>query len=134
MEYKKVNIGLAIEQRTNELGLNKSELARRTGIANQNINRILEKPSIDTDRLISICKALDYNFFQLFFTEETKRKNLSTANTGGVAFSGDNNSGNVGCVSETIYKERVKLLERLIEEKDERINELKERIDELKAK
>lgn len=59
-----LNIGLLIEQKLNERDMSKSELARRTGIANQNINRILEKSSIDTEKLVKISHALDYNFFQ----------------------------------------------------------------------
>lgn len=38
MKFEKVNIGLLIEQKMNELDINKSEMARRSGIANQNIN------------------------------------------------------------------------------------------------
>ena len=37
-------------------------------------------------------------------------------------------------VGDAVLAERVKLLQQLIEEKDERIAELKERIEELKAK
>ena len=51
MKIEKVNIGLLIEQRMNELDINKSELARRCNIPNQNINRILERSSINIDRL-----------------------------------------------------------------------------------
>jgi len=39
MNELNVNIGLAIEQRVNELGISKSELARRLGIAQQNVNK-----------------------------------------------------------------------------------------------
>jgi transcriptional regulator with XRE-family HTH domain len=66
MKYEKVNIGLCIEQRMNELGLNKSELARKLSISNQYINRLFAKESIDTDKLIAISEALDYDFFQLY--------------------------------------------------------------------
>lgn len=63
---KKINVGLAIEQRINELGITKSEFGRRIGIPNQNVNRILSKSSIDSDKLVEICNALDYDFFKLF--------------------------------------------------------------------
>ena len=43
MKFEKVNIGLLIEQKMNELDITKSEMARRSGIANQNINRVLER-------------------------------------------------------------------------------------------
>lgn len=66
MEKRGVNIGLAIEQRINQLGISKSELARRIGIPNQNVNRILGKEGIDTDKLEEICRALDFDFFKLY--------------------------------------------------------------------
>ena len=38
---KTINVGLAIEQRINELGITKSEFGRRIGIPNQNGARSL---------------------------------------------------------------------------------------------
>ena len=67
MKFEKINIGLLIEQKMNELGVSKSEMARRSGIANQNINRVLERTSIDTDKLVAISEALNFNFFDCFF-------------------------------------------------------------------
>ena len=49
MKVERVNIGLSIEQRLNELGMSKSEFGRKIGIPQQNVNRILEKASIDGD-------------------------------------------------------------------------------------
>lgn len=62
MKIERVNIGLAIEQRLNELGMSKSEFGRKIGIPQQNVNRILEKPNIDTEKLITISETLEYNF------------------------------------------------------------------------
>lgn len=69
-----INVGLAIEQRINELGITKSEFGRRIGIPNQNVNRILSKSSIDSDKLVEICNALDYDFFKLFSSSVEERK------------------------------------------------------------
>lgn len=63
---RSINVGLAIEQRINELGITKSEFGRRIGIPNQNVNRVLSKPSIDSDKLVEVCNALDCDFFKLF--------------------------------------------------------------------
>lgn len=78
---KTINVGLAIEQRINELGITKSEFGRRIGIPNQNVNRILSKSSIDSDKLVEICNALDYDFFKLFSSsvEETKTSLLNVS-------------------------------------------------------
>ena len=72
-----VNIGLAIEQRVNELGISKSELARRLGIAQQNVNKVVfSKESLDTAKLMEISKALDYNFFDLYANLSPKKTSL----------------------------------------------------------
>ena len=51
MNIERVNIGLSIEQKLNELGMSKSEFGRKIGVPQQNVNRILDKTSIDTDKL-----------------------------------------------------------------------------------
>ena len=77
MNELNVNIGLAIEQRVNELGISKSELARRLGIAQQNVNKVIfSKESLDTAKLMEISKALDYNFFELYANLSPKKTSL----------------------------------------------------------
>lgn len=77
MSKLNVNIGLAIEQRVNELGISKSELARRLGIAQQNVNKVVfSKESLDTAKLMEISKALDYNFFDLYANLSPKKTSL----------------------------------------------------------
>lgn len=71
---KTINVGLAIEQRINELGITKSEFGRRIGIPNQNVNRVLSRSSIDSDKLVEICNALDYDFFKLFSSSVDENK------------------------------------------------------------
>lgn len=120
---KSVNIGLSIEQKLNELGINKSEFGRRIGVANQNVNRILERKSIDTDKLIEISNALGYNFF-LEFIEDA---NNAVANgDGSVAVSGNNNSNVVAGGETALLKEQVKHLEELLAEKERLIQVLME--------
>lgn len=107
--------------------MSKSELARRTGIANQNINRILEKSSIDTEKLVKISKALDYNFFQDYCDAEFPNSGSSQHN---VSLSGRNNqvinntSGRDSIINATTkdeYEERIKLLETIVREKERTI-------------
>lgn len=109
-----VNIGLLIEQKINELGISKSELARRTGIANQNVNRILSKASIDTDKLVAISKALGYNFFEVY----TDGYNAVANGDGSIAVSGYNNSHVVAGGETALLQERIKHLEELLAEKE----------------
>lgn len=124
MIEKNVNIGLIIEQKLNELGINKSEFGRRIGIANQNVNRILEKKSIDTDKLIEISNALGYNFFSEFIDEG----NNAVANgDGSVAVSGNNNSHVVAGGEGALLQERIKYLEDILKEKERLIQVLMNR-------
>lgn len=124
MIEKSVNIGLIIEQKLNELGINKSEFGRRIGIANQNVNRILERKSIDTDKLIEISNALGYNFFSEFIDEG----NNAVANgDGSVAVSGNNNSHVVAGGEGALLQERIKYLEDILKEKERLIQVLMNR-------
>lgn len=134
MKFEKINIGLLIEQKMNELDINKSEMARRSGIANQNINRVLERSSIDTDKLIAISEALDFNFFDCFRSIEDN--SIATADNGGVAVAGNGTAHHftTNASDVAVLTERVKSLELALIEKDERISEFKERIEELKER
>ena len=120
MKFEKVNIGLLIEQKMNELDINKSEMARRSGIANQNINRVLERSSIDTDKLVAISEALDFNFFDCFRTKE--EQSTATADNGGVAVAGNGTAHhfttNSSVETDAVLQERIKSLEALLAEKE----------------
>lgn len=97
MKLNQVNIGAEIEARINQLGLSKSEFGRKIGIPQQNVNRILEKPSIDTDKLAQICAVLDYNFFALYATDATQNMTVQNLQNSAASFSGDALVLNDGC-------------------------------------
>ncbi len=155
MELKHVNIGAEIESRINQLGVSKSEFGRKIGIPQQNVNRILSKPSIDTDKLSKICSVLDYNFFCLYCAQQSEHyeahgsHGISAKNIGSidnreiVEVSKGNAITEVGEVSEAVILppdcpeeakiavERltleVKLLKQLLEEKERFIGYLIEK-------
>lgn len=64
-------LGAAIEKRIEELKITKAEFGRRIGLPKQNVNRLLEKDGIETDKLVEISRALNFNFFALFCEEES---------------------------------------------------------------
>lgn len=66
IELKNIHLGQAIKKRFDELEITKTEFGRRIGIPQQHVNRIFERDTMETKRLIKICRALDYNFFALF--------------------------------------------------------------------
>jgi transcriptional regulator with XRE-family HTH domain len=59
-----VHIGRLIENRRSEVGMTKSELARRLNMRSQSLTHIINSPSINTQLLQRISEALNYDFFQ----------------------------------------------------------------------
>ena len=119
MNIERVNIGLSIEQKLNELGMSKSEFGRKIGVPQQNVNRILDKTSIDTDKLATISEALGYNFFKEYTDDlsDTSMEVSLAGNNNQVNGNGAHNNIN-GDVSAAIWDERVKSLEALLAEKE----------------
>lgn len=119
MKIERVNIGLSIEQKLNELGMSKSEFGRKIGVPQQNVNRILDKTSIDTDKLATISEALGYNFFKEYTDDlsDTSMEVSLAGNNNQVNGNGAHNNIN-GDVSAAIWEERVKSLEALLAEKE----------------
>ncbi len=133
MKIRSVNIGGEILSRLNQMNISKSEFGRLIGIPQQNVNRILERKSIDTEKLIKICSVLKFNFFSLYFDEDRIEE------IGKMTISATDHSQAAGrdlhiATEDALMAERVKYLEAIVKEKDERISELKERIEDLKNK
>ncbi len=97
MKINKVNIGLTIEQRLNELNMSKAEFGRLIGIPQQNVNRILTRVSIDTDKLIEISEALQYNFFKEYFDGSA----IISADRGSIAAGSITGSTTIGDVAKS---------------------------------
>lgn len=126
MKLQTVNIGLAIEQIINERGISKSEFGRKIGVAQQNVNRILERSTIDTDKLVTISEALDFNFFTCF--RAVDESGAAIADNGAVAVAGGatahhitTNATNAG---DAILQQKVASLEALLAEKERLITVL----------
>lgn len=100
-----------------------------TGLSNYLGKQRRSKPSVDM--VTKIVVTLDVDARWLLTGEETVRREVHTEGD----YSPASDSGDVSViVGDAVLAERVKLLQQLIEEKNERIAELKERIEELKAK
>ena len=66
IEIKDIHLGQAIKKRFDETGLTKTEFGRLIGVPQQHVNRIFERETMETKKLIKVCRALEYNFFALF--------------------------------------------------------------------
>lgn len=122
-----IHIGEEIKKRFDASGLTQKEFGAKIGMPQQNVSRVFNASSIDTNRLAKVCVALKFNFFALYCEDNTMKTEGD--------FSPLSKEGDVSVVvGDAILAERVKSLEILVNEKTERINELKERIEELKKK
>ena len=127
MKVNRVNIGLRIEQRLNELNISKAEFGRLIGIPQQNVNRILDRTNIDTDKLADISEVLNYNFFYDFVPSDIISADHSSIAAGGnvnggTTIQGDQNNYNDSCCErDNHFDERIVLLEKLLEEKERTI-------------
>jgi predicted XRE-type DNA-binding protein len=76
-------LGVNIEKRMKELKMTQMEFSAAIGIARSDVNRILKKTSFETDKLITISEALDYNFFKDFYGQvaDSEEKQLEQLNT-----------------------------------------------------
>ncbi|ROS79437.1 XRE family transcriptional regulator [Muribaculaceae bacterium Isolate-039 (Harlan)] len=100
-----------------------------TGLSNYLGKQRRSKPSVDM--VTKIVVKLDVDARWLLTGEESPKKEVHTEGD----YSPASETGDVSViVGDEVLAERVKLLQQLIEGKDERIAELKERIEELKAK
>ena len=67
-----MHIGRLIKQQLEAQGKTVSWLARKLAYCRTNIYKIFDKKSIDTDLLLRICAALNYDFFSAY-SEELKK-------------------------------------------------------------
>ena len=124
-DVRDVHIGQAIEKRRVELKISKSELGRKIGVPQQHVNRILERETMETNKLVKVCQALDYNFFSLFCPVS----HHISAQLAAVSFDGDanNNIGDSGLASQLINEQRK------VEHLNDTVRLLKDQIDSLNA-
>ena len=112
---------------------NKSAFAKAVGLSVAGMSSYLGKQrrsKFSVDMVTKIINALDVDARWLLTGENATSKVHTEGD-----YSPASDSGDVSViVGDAVLAERVRLLEQIIKEKDERIADLKERIDELKAK
>lgn len=141
VELKEVHIGKAIEEKFKKTDLNKSEFGRMIGVPQQHVNRLFERETIETGKLVRVSRALDFNFFTLFCVcPHHISANLSAVSLG----EGDsyNNIGDAGLILELekakaatasaeremqLLEDQIKTLKSQLADKDEIIKLYKEK-------
>ena len=117
---KDVHIGHEIDEQLKKLRMTKTEFARLMGIAQQNVNRILDGKHISTDKLQVISEILHFDFFSLY--REKERGDINAYDIGDNSISAVNSD--VQTTDCTVLQERVRHLEQLLMEKERMIQYL----------
>jgi transcriptional regulator with XRE-family HTH domain len=71
MKYYNIHIGELIKQKFEESKLTITEFAKAIQSCRTNVYNIFNLKSIDTDKLILISEALDYNFFEEYIVKDS---------------------------------------------------------------
>lgn len=66
--FKNIHIGTYIKQRVDEKNISLQRICKFFQTNEQNILKIYQQKSVDTDLLLRWCKLLEYDFFRLYVT------------------------------------------------------------------
>lgn len=88
LEYceMELHIGQLIKERLDEVGMKKSEFARRINRSSQNVYNIFDRKSIDTTLLYQISLILERNFFEiiaLYFLQQNSSSPIPSESENG---------------------------------------------------
>lgn len=132
IELREIHIGEAVKRRFEELELTKTEFGRRIGVPKQHVNRIFQRETMETKRLVNICQALDYNFFSLFCDYTDSGRTATAAREDSKLV--NNSVGDTYLRSQIeLYKERVEGLNENKDSLKDQIATLKDNIEQLKS-
>ena len=101
-----IHIGQIIKERVTEKRLSQEALGKMINTTKQNVGNIYKRRSIDTQLLLKLCVVLEYNFFEVYYSEEPlkamRQKEVESFNN------------------------EIKALQNTIRQKDEKIKDLEE--------
>ena len=115
---KDIHIGNEIDRRLAHLRMTKTEFGRKIGVKQQNVHRILESKSIDTEKLQVISDVLGFNFFSLY-VDDTSPMTIAAGDTAVAPINSD-----VKSIDVNVLRERLKNMELVLAEKERMIQYL----------
>jgi len=115
---KDIHIGNEIDRRLAHLRMTKTEFGRKIGVKQQNVHRILESKSIDTEKLQVISDVLGFNFFSLY-VDDTSPMTIAAGDSAVAAINSD-----VKSIDVNVLRERLKNMELVLAEKERMIQYL----------
>lgn len=115
---KDIHIGNENDRRLAHLRMTKTEFGRKIGVKQQNVHRILESKSIDTEKLQVISDVLGFNFFSLY-VDDTSPMTIAAGDSAVAAINSD-----VKSIDVNVLRERLKNMELVLAEKERMIQYL----------
>lgn len=117
--------GKELKERVDALCIAQRKLADKMGVTPQTINAILTAKDVRTSTIERIASVTGMPI-SFFFKEEADKQSAIVSGNGNVAVAGNNNvTSNAGDTA--VLQERVKMLEKLLEEKERLIKVLMEK-------
>lgn len=120
--------GKELKSKLIEVGISQKELADLLGVTAQSLSSILSAKDVRSGTIEKIAKTLGVSISYIY-GEPDKIQNAVATGDGSVAVNGNNNvEGNVTVGNDSaVLQERVRLLEKLLDEKERTIKILMER-------
>lgn len=117
--------GKELKERVDALGIAQRKLADKMGVTPQTINAILTAKDVRTSTIERIASVTGMPI-SFFFKEEADKQSAIVSGNGSVSVAGNNNvTSNAGDTA--VLQERVKMLEKLLDEKERLIKVLMEK-------
>lgn len=117
--------GKELKERVDALGITQRKLADKMGVTPQTINAILTAKDVRTSTIERIASVTGMPI-SFFFKEEADKQSAIVSGNGSVVVAGNNNlTSNAG--ETAVLQERVKMLEKLLDEKERLIKVLMEK-------
>jgi plasmid maintenance system antidote protein VapI len=126
IELKEAHVGQIIKDRLYELGMKKNTFAQKVGVPQQHINRILDRETMETAKLVKVSQVLGINIFAKFCNFPTQVSAYLSAVSMGNGDS-NNNIGGAAVIAEMEkYKAKVESMQTNIKLLEDQIATLKQ--------
>jgi plasmid maintenance system antidote protein VapI len=127
IELKEAHVGQIIKDRLYELGMKKNTFAQKVGVPQQHINRILDRETMETAKLVKVSQVLGINIFAKFCNFPTQVSAYLSAVSMGEGASSNNEIGGAAVIAEMEkYKAKVESMQTNIKLLEDQIATLKQ--------
>jgi transcriptional regulator with XRE-family HTH domain len=112
--------GQELKAKLIEAGKTQKDIAEILGVTAQSLSSVLSAKDVRSGTIEKIAKAIGVNVSYIY-GENDKSVNAVASGKGSVAVSGNNNVTGIAAADVAVLKERIAMLEKLIDEKERTI-------------